>query len=590
MVGDDRAKDRVCIDCPRLQDGSEETQRAGKDAAGRSKGKDMRKGSSVSMGSSYRMPNLVRDPSNGEAADMEKCMAENTALHDFHPLDPTRDDAEQFAFRNAPKLAIVSIGAEPRLLEDTEATNRHLRKLLKNMRTKMHPEGTIALVVPHPWGVHFHRLHGAAAEARVGLVVEDHPLLLSYTESREGRPAAGTENHLRNNADMILLAHTEGAAFTCNKPATTNDTFGRGPHASPSADQCMGDLEYEAAAIDTIDIPTRPLLSLINRYTNAGDTVVSLSAERHNVVEGALQRNRRVEVFVSNAQSKDTVRKSMKTSFGRAYKSGKWKVSASPARGARVIGPSCLPTALRPTLVPREAQRFFAEASSPEGAAMGRDEATLQVATEVAKSFGYDLKSCQKSSSSNPARAVLLPLRGKDYNANANDLPAWGSLEVFNTRADAFGSLSVEERQDRCIRLLRVANNFQLKRMLIPGAEECAPSAELYLRVAATCPLYHMRWTKDVDRANIKFTSKVPRGGSRADVLLPFSPAGAGQAFVSPVIGRVFKPRAKNDPRSSFRALPGRFVVRSRGFEVRGSDSDSSLTPGNSRKRKHTHS
>lgn len=63
-----------------------------------------------------------------------------------------------------------------------------------------------------------------------------------------------------------------------------------------------------------------------DRYTKAGDTVVSLSAERHNVVEGALERSRRVEVLVSDAQSKDQVRDNLKTSFSRAHKYGKWKV------------------------------------------------------------------------------------------------------------------------------------------------------------------------------------------------------------------------------------------------------------------------
>ena len=58
----------------------------------------------------------------------------------------------------------------------------------------------------------------------------------------------------------------------------------------------------------------------------------------------------------------------------------------------RVIGPSCLPAALGPTLVPIHVQRFFAEATSPEGEAMGRDEATLHVATDVTKAFGYDLE------------------------------------------------------------------------------------------------------------------------------------------------------------------------------------------------------
>lgn len=63
-----------------------------------------------------------------------------------------------------------------------------------------------------------------------------------------------------------------------------------------------------------------------DRYTHAGDTVASLSAERHNVVEGALERSRRVEVFVANRQSKEGVRESLQASFSRAYKAGKWKV------------------------------------------------------------------------------------------------------------------------------------------------------------------------------------------------------------------------------------------------------------------------
>lgn len=52
------------------------------------------------------------------------------------------------AFRNAPKLAITSIAAEPRLLKDSEATNIHVRKVIGALHTKMHPEGTLAFVVP----------------------------------------------------------------------------------------------------------------------------------------------------------------------------------------------------------------------------------------------------------------------------------------------------------------------------------------------------------------------------------------------------------------------------------------------------------
>ncbi|CAM9955646.1 unnamed protein product, partial [Choristocarpus tenellus] len=55
--------------------------------------------------------------------------------------------------------------------------------------------------------------------------------------------------------------------------------------------------------------------------------------------------------------------------------------------------------------------------------------------------------------------------------------------------------------------------------MLSPGMEVCGPGAELYLHVAATCPLYYMRWTEKADDANIEFTSEVPQSGSREQVL-----------------------------------------------------------------------
>ncbi|CAM9870505.1 unnamed protein product, partial [Choristocarpus tenellus] len=88
---------------------------------------------------------------------------------------------------------------------------------------------------------------------------------------------------------MILLAHNDGTMFTCNKRVIVDDIFGHGRDASPPVLQTMLNVEYEGAASD---IPMRALHFLVNRYTNAGDTVVSYSAERHNVVEAALERSR----------------------------------------------------------------------------------------------------------------------------------------------------------------------------------------------------------------------------------------------------------------------------------------------------------
>ena len=105
--------------------------------------------------------------------------------------------------------------------------------------------------------------------------------------------------------------------------------------------------------------------------------------------------------------------------------------------------------------------------------------------------FVHNTQSPEESSSPDTTGPpAVVPLREKDYPINANDLPAWGVLQVFNSRVDAFRSLTSEEQEDKSIRLLHVATNTQLKRMLQNGKEVCPPGAELYLRVAPTCPLY----------------------------------------------------------------------------------------------------
>ncbi|CAM9949897.1 unnamed protein product, partial [Choristocarpus tenellus] len=97
--------------------------------------------------------------------------------------------------------------------------------MLQCLQDKMHPKGTIALTVPHPWKVHLHRINEALTASKVGLSLEDHPLMLGYKTRRGGRPRLGTDNHLKSHLDMICLAHNDATMFTCNKQATINDIF-----------------------------------------------------------------------------------------------------------------------------------------------------------------------------------------------------------------------------------------------------------------------------------------------------------------------------------------------------------------------------
>ncbi|CAB1110540.1 unnamed protein product [Ectocarpus sp. CCAP 1310/34] len=168
FVTEEIAKERRCIKCPRSLDGNEgagEAEDKARDVGkgkekGKGKGKVKGKGKGKEASRGRVRPSLLGGPSGNEAVLMDKCRDENATLHDTVPLDPTGSDVDKLSFRNAPKLVIVSIGAEQRLLKTSEATNTHLRRVIDNVRGRMHPDGTIALVVPHPWSAHFHRLQG----------------------------------------------------------------------------------------------------------------------------------------------------------------------------------------------------------------------------------------------------------------------------------------------------------------------------------------------------------------------------------------------------------------------------------------------
>lgn len=64
------------------------------------------------------------------------------------------------------------------------------------------------------------------------------------------------------------------------------------------------------------------------RYTNQGDTVLSVGAECNKGVEVALGRGRRVEAFVGQESKKEEVQKRLDESFADAYNEGFFKVTA----------------------------------------------------------------------------------------------------------------------------------------------------------------------------------------------------------------------------------------------------------------------
>ena len=88
---------------------------------------------------------------------------------------------------------------------------------------------------------------------------------------------------------------------------------------------------------------------------------------------------------------------------------------------------------------------------------------------------------------------TLHTVPGRSYGVNGPEIPIWGSMEIHLSVKDAQKSLPTEG-VDGAVRLVRVADFTQLQAMLLPGKEFLRTGANLYVRVAKTCPAFYARW------------------------------------------------------------------------------------------------
>ncbi|CAB1116942.1 unnamed protein product [Ectocarpus sp. CCAP 1310/34] len=121
------------------------------------------------------------------------------------------------------------------------------------------------------------------------------------------------------------------------------------------------------------------------------------------------------------------------------------------------------------------------------------------------------------------------PRRASKAPKEVSDIPVWGELIVYPSPQAAKDSLTQEEVDEEYVRLLRIATNAQLQLMLEPGTERCTPEAALYLRVAATCPVFWVRWESKT-KADLDISCDIPQRGLRANILASFSSSGDGSS------------------------------------------------------------
>lgn len=114
--------------------------------------------------------------------------------------------------------------------------------------------------------------------------------------------------------------------------------------------------------------------------------------------------------------------------------------------------------------------------------------------------------------------AELRPKK-KRRGAKPTDIPVWGKLVVYTSADESKDSLEAQEIDEQFVRLVKIADNAQLRLMLEAESELCQVDSALYVRVDPICPIYWVRWEDRKTRANLDVVCDIPHRGDRSTVL-----------------------------------------------------------------------
>lgn len=83
----------------------------------------------------------------------------------MHSVIPFADGSdvmrtEKLCLQDKAMLTIVSLSVDNVLATTSPASTDRLQRLLNAVKAEMHPEGSLAMVVPHPWHDNASRLAG----------------------------------------------------------------------------------------------------------------------------------------------------------------------------------------------------------------------------------------------------------------------------------------------------------------------------------------------------------------------------------------------------------------------------------------------
>ncbi|CAM9456528.1 unnamed protein product, partial [Ascophyllum nodosum] len=250
------------------------------------------------------------------------------------------------------------------MLSISRDDNCALRRVVQKIIDCLHPQGTVAFGWPRPWHLHGARICDVLSEDPT-MIVEDSPLLLVYQNSPARRPVEGTSFHGCNACEAIIIAHKvpgeDKKKCTINERVVPSDVWGMSSGPVPPFLSHMHGFKYPTGAPDegpTNAFPPRAIQFLVNRFSLPGDTVLGVGVESTHVPEVALDRGRRLELFLADMDSKDRVQERINRAFINAFDEGIFELetSADTMVGRHALPSGVLPGATRPCMLPDEGQ------------------------------------------------------------------------------------------------------------------------------------------------------------------------------------------------------------------------------------------
>ncbi|CAM9554090.1 unnamed protein product [Ectocarpus fasciculatus] len=509
----------------------------------------------------------------------------STFIHEPTPLNPGFGDQDVGVLKlenGLAKLVFVPLGIHDHLLQENTSAQTHMKGLLYHVcKELLHPEGTVLVSLPVPIYKHQRCIVEHLQQPGLGMVVEDHGLVIEYGSRGGGLTAESKKKFIGGALDHYIVAHHAGSGdgggmnFTCNDTVTPQSFPGRllagssdGSTWSTASGRripspLMGDVPHKGV---TRGFHDNVVQFAVQRWTNAGDTVVSMHAESDGVVECALNLGRKVEAFLAASEHHGAVTTRVEEAWEGAWRKGLF-TEHGDASEITYISHGCLPDGIPEITTP---QRVLADVNTRTNnlrqgdsvvdgtTTAARQQALLSAAKAFAEQMNWAIKVNPEDDLS-----YLCAKDKKAYQTAHNDIPVWGKAVVYDSHRQALDSLNIGDHSTdlQFVRLVRVADNGLLKKMCPKNQVVKHAEAGLYLHVAESCPAYYACCEQGNDKSSThhEISSYLQRTDNREALIGAFKDGVPG--YPAPVRLVVTGRIAASNPGKPVNVDPGVSVI-----------------------------